>query len=296
MKTEKLHFHLNSIYDLQNIDTIRGLLLKAIFFAKNPVIVPLGKRICTMFLEDSTRTKLSFQIACQKLGVDTIDLDPSKSSLNKKESIEDTLQTLEAMEVDGVIIRTKDENLFENHIQKRSSFLINAGSGKTLHPTQALLDLLTIYKQFNKLTGLKITIIGDVAHSRVASSHANLNSFLENDLNFCAPKSMRTKHKNYIEFDDALKSSDVLIFLRVQNERHEKRIDLSNYNETFGLNEQNIKLVKDDAIIMHPGPINRGVEISENVLTDKRVKILDQVNNGIYIRMAIIDYLIRKNR
>ncbi len=297
MKQQKSHFI--EINDIKNSYMINGLLLKAIFFAKNPNQFSKykDKFIAFLFMEASTRTNLSFQAACKRLGINILELDVKHSSFEKGESFRDTAETIEAMGADALIVRTSDDQLLNNHRDLDLS-LINAGSGIISHPTQALLDLYTIQKELNSIHNLTIAIVGDIEHSRVASSNIKLHKTLGNEVILCSPKFFNQSYNSleYVEIDECLTRADVVIFLRIQFERHKNiTIDKSNYLKLYGLTDQRLELLKDNAIVLHPGPVNRGVEISNEVMTNPKIKILEQVKNSIPMRMAIIDSILGDN-
>lgn len=289
--------HFIKINEINN-DTLNGLLLKAIFFAENQTSHQLKpeKVVASIFMEPSTRTELSFKAACSRLGYTYLDLHKDRSSLVKGEDFLDTLDVLEAMGAKTVIIRTSDESLIDD-IQHRTNLnIINAGSGKTHHPTQALLDLVTMKRELGRINNLKIGIVGDLLHSRVANSTIDLHEKLGNELFFWSPKGFETKRTgpkvNHVSSDDFIKELDVLMMLRVQFERHENiAISNSDYHQAYGLTPPRLSLLKENAIIMHPGPFNRGIEISNEALEDARIKIFHQVQNAVPTRMAILQYL-----
>jgi aspartate carbamoyltransferase catalytic subunit len=277
---------------------INGLLLKAIFFAKNPVVETKYENtfIASLFMEASTRTQLSFEIACEKLGVRVLNLNTTHSSLTKGESFEDTLQTLEAMGISAAIIRTSDDTLIESHRYNRKLSLINAGSGSASHPTQAMLDLLTIHDKFDRISDLKISIVGDINHSRVAASHLKLHNTLGNEVSICGPLSFTNKiptSYKRVSLKEALQESDVIIFLRIQFERHiNLELDKDEYIKKYALTKNSIQALSPNAILMHPGPVNRDVEIESSLMNHPQLKILNQVTNSIPMRMAIIDMIL----
>lgn len=296
MKLQKSHFI--EISDIKHSYMINGLLLKAIFFAKNPNQFEKysDKFIAFLFMEASTRTNLSFKVACQRLGVNILELDIKHSSFEKGETFRDTVETIEAMGADALIVRTSDDQLLNNHRDINSS-LINAGSGITSHPSQALLDLFTIQTELNRIDKLTIAIIGDIEHSRVASSNIKLHLELGNEVILCSPEFFNKSYEEleYTDLDDCLKRADVVIFLRIQFERHSNiTINKDEYLEKYGLTSNRINQIKDHAVILHPGPVNRGIEISSDVLNHPQVKILDQVKNSIPMRMAIIDSILEE--
>lgn len=293
---QKQHFiDLNQI----NNDTLNGLLSKAIFFAQNPSF-PKPKTehlVASLFMEPSTRTEMSFKIASAKLGFIHVDLNADRSSLKKGETFEETLHALQTMGVRSAIVRTKDENLLKEQQQKTEISLINAGSGTSHHPTQAMTDLLTIKKELGRTTNLKLAIIGDIKHSRVANSNIILHQKLGNELFLCAPNGFESpqtgKNIHHVDFQTALKEADVIMLLRVQSERHDHhKITKENYLLEFGMTKERLNNLRPEQIILHPGPFNRGVEIDPDILSDTRVKIWKQVENSIPMRMAILDWII----
>ena len=269
--------------------------------------VPLlrGKTVCNLFFENSTRTRTTFEIAAKRLSADVINLDISSSSQSKGESIIDTVNNLIAMSADIFVIRHSKPGvpkfITENILQ--SVHVINAGDGNNAHPTQGLLDAFTIRKYKKDFTKLKVAIIGDILHSRVARSEIQALSILGvPEIRLVGPKELIPSDldginiKSYFKMEEGLKGVDVIMMLRLQKERIEGGIpSKEEYFKNFGLNKKLVKLAKKDAIIMHPGPINRGVEIESEVADSKQSVILSQVTYGIAIRMAIMTMLIGKN-
>jgi len=259
-----------------------------------------GKTICLLFWEPSTRTKLSFEHAAKKLGFNVLDFSPQHSSVKKGESFEDTILTLLAMQVDGFIIRHP-----EDHISKTISsmlpdnvFYINAGDGNHAHPTQAMLDVFTMKEKFNDLSNLKVTILGDVNHSRVIPSQIELlKKYSCSDINFIGPESLISKKfsPSFSEIPkEFLIERDILFILRIQKERFKDDDDLdeTKFIENFQVNEEFIKNTGFNGYLMHPGPMNRGLEIASDVADSERSLILSQVTNGIAVRMAIMAQLV----
>jgi len=217
--------------------------------------------------------------------------------MNKGESLLETIKTIKMMGVEAVIIRHSDDQLVQELSHKSQLPIINAGSGKTHHPSQALLDLHTIYKEFKDLSSLNIHISGDIKHSRVAASHIQLWEKLKAKICLSGPQELMPESGKVTRksTQEALNESDVHIFLRVQKERHQNHhIKFESYNQEYGLNLKQLKYIKKKSIIMHPGPFNLGVEITQDVLKDSRCRIYDQVKNSIFMRMAIIDWLIEE--
>ena len=259
-----------------------------------------GTTICLLFWEPSTRTKLSFEHAAKKLGFNVLDFSPEHSSVKKGESFEDTILTLLAMQVDGFIIRHP-----EDHISKTISsmlpdnvFYINAGDGNHAHPTQAMLDVFTMKEKFNDLSNLKVTILGDVNHSRVIPSQIELlKKYSSSDINFIGPESLISKKfsPSFSEIPkDFLIDRDILFILRIQKERFKDDDDLdeTNFIKNFQVNEEFIKNTGFNGYLMHPGPMNIDAEITRNVANGKNSLVLKQVENGLYLRTALLSLML----
>lgn len=244
------------------------------------------KNIASIFLEPSTRTSISFDVAMKKLKINNICFSAVNSSLSKGESFVDTIKTIDSYDLDALIIRSDIDNYFD--IVDTKAPIINAGDGQTNHPTQSLLDLMTIYNEFKTFKDLKVVIIGDIIHSRVAKSNISIMQKLNMQVDVCAPKNFQDPNYNYVDIKE-INNYDVVMLLRIQHERHSDTYDTTTYNKQYGLNKDSIKLLKQDAIIMHPGPFNVGVELTSDVLEDSRCRIYEQVNNGLYMRMAVIE-------
>ena len=262
--------------------------------------VGVGKTICLLFWEPSTRTKLSFEHAAKKLGFDVLDFSPESSSIKKGESFEDTIKTLIAMKVDGFVIRHP-----EDHISKKITsmlpeniFYINAGDGNHAHPTQAMLDVYTMKEKFNDLENLKLTILGDVNHSRVIPSQIELlKKYSCSDINFLGPESLVSENFSPA-FSDVPKGSlaerDILFILRVQKERfkHDDGLDEVNFIENFQVNDKFLKNSGFTGFLMHPGPMNIDSEITRDVANSKNSLVLRQVENGLYLRAALLSLIL----
>ncbi len=260
-----------------------------------------GYSVLLPFFEESTRTRTSFELAGKIMGADTINISGSFSSVKKGETLYDTIKTLEAMQSDFIVIRHSMSGAAHIVAKEVKSHVINAGDGANEHPSQALLDAFTILEHKGRIDGLKIAIIGDILHSRVARSDMKLLKMLGAEITVCGPMTMFPRHMevfdvDYIttDLDDALKDKDVAIFLRIQLERQKKVFfsTLNEYSIKYGLNQQRIDLLKEDAVIMHPGPVNRGVEMQSELVYGERSLILDQVENGLFTRMAIYRFLL----
>ena len=259
-----------------------------------------GKAVCTLFFEPSTRTRASFETAAKILSADTSSLTVAASSVSKGETLKDTILTMQAMGVDCFVIRHPQSGAPELATKYVRGSILNAGDGCHEHPTQGLLDLLTIRDHKGKIGGLNVTIIGDLRHSRVARS--GLWGLLHSGANvtLCGPETLLPREfENYgarleTDCDRAVEDADVVMTLRLQNERM-NGVYLPNVREfarLYGMNAKRLSRAKSDAIVMHPGPINRGVEISDELADSPRSVILEQVTNGVAIRMALLYLLL----
>ena len=270
-------------------DKIKELIRYAEKLKKGFRIQYPDKKIVTMFFENSTRTHYSFQVALMNLGISVIDFDTKESSINKGESLYDTVRTFEALGADGVIIRhSKDE--YYTDLETIRIPIFNGGDGKANHPTQSLLDLMTIHEEFGKFEGLKCCIMGDISHSRVAHSNIEIMQRLGMEVYISGPEEFNDHSAKWIPVDQACKTMDVIMLLRIQFERHQEKMGMSKeeYHQRYGMTEERMKMMKDHAIIMHPAPINRGVEIADSVAECEKSRIYKQMTNGVYIRMAVI--------
>jgi aspartate carbamoyltransferase catalytic subunit len=261
-----------------------------------------GRMIVNLFFEASTRTRTSFEIAAKRLGADAISITASASSVSKGESLVDTLNTLNAMHPDAIVMRHSASGA--PHFLARylvQTPIINAGDGTHEHPTQALLDARTILDRRPTLEGLRVAIIGDIAHSRVARSNMYLLSKFGAQIVLCGPASLLPPELAQLtsgvslthKIEDAIRDADVIMMLRVQLERqHEAAFSANEYFQFYGLRLEHLALAKPDMIVMHPGPINRGREISSEVADSQRSVILNQVENGIAVRMAVLERIL----
>jgi aspartate carbamoyltransferase catalytic subunit len=261
-----------------------------------------GRMIVNLFFEASTRTRTSFEIAAKRLGADAISITASASSVSKGESLVDTLNTLGAMHPDAIVMRHAASGA--PHFLARylvETPIINAGDGTHEHPTQALLDARTILDRRPTLEGLRVAIIGDIAHSRVARSNMYLLSKFGAHIVLCGPASLLPPELEQLapgislthKMEEAIRDADVIMMLRVQLERqHEAAFSANEYFQFYGLRLEHMSLAKPDAIVMHPGPINRGREISSEVADSQRSVILNQVENGIAVRMAVLERIL----
>lgn len=255
-----------------------------------------GKTVVNLFFEPSTRTRTSFELAAKRLSADVINFSPSTSSMVKGETLVDTARNIEAMQADIIVLRHPSPGAAENLARSVRSSVINAGDGWHEHPTQALLDVFTIKEKKGRVSGLVVVIVGDIAHSRVARSNIFALTKLGAEVRVVAPPTMipfGLEHfgvEVYYDLDEALIGTDVIIMLRLQRERLGRALlpSLREYAKLFCLTPERLKLAKPDAIVMHPGPLNRGVEISPSVADSNVAVILDQVTNGVSVRMALM--------
>jgi aspartate carbamoyltransferase catalytic subunit len=258
-----------------------------------------GKTIINLFYEASTRTRTSFEIAGKRLSADTVNITASSSSVVKGETLEDTAKNIEAMAPDIIVMRHAASGAPHYLAERLSCSVINAGDGAHEHPSQALLDLLTIRQHKGKLEGLTVAIVGDITHSRVARSNLYAMKKMGMTVRLVGPGTMvppgieRLGAEVYTDMNAAIKDADVVMMLRIQLERQGKTMlpTLREYARFYGLNPNNLKLAKKDAIVLHPGPMNRGVEISSYVADGPQNVILEQVENGVAVRMALL-YLV----
>lgn len=262
-----------------------------------------GKTIVNLFFEDSTRTRVSFELAQKRLSADTVNFSVKGSSVSKGETFKDTVRNLEAMKVDMIVVRHQSSGvpLYLTRISK--AIIINAGDGFHEHPTQALLDMYSIREKLGTIEGLKVCIVGDIAHSRVALSNIFGLRTMGAEVSVCGPTSMIPKYieqlgvKVYDNIDKAIQENDVLNVLRIQLERAAGASipTLREYREFFGIDSRRIEKNNKNILILHPGPINRGVELSSDVADGPYQIILDQVENGVAVRMAVLYLLGTRN-
>ncbi len=290
-----------------NRGEIEAILERARFFQPLPregyrrLDILRGKTIVNLFFEASTRTRVSFEIAAKRLGADTLSIAAQGSSTSKGESLVDTLNTLAAMRPNAIVMRhaaSGAPQFLARHLQIP---IINAGDGTHEHPTQALLDARTILDRLPALEGLRVAIIGDIAHSRVARSNVHLLSKFGAEIVLCGPPSLLPRELEQLapgvrlayDMTEAIRGSAVIMMLRVQLERqHEAPMAASEYFRFYGLRLEHLALAKPDVIVMHPGPINRGRELSSEVADSQRSVILNQVENGVAVRMAVLERIL----
>ena len=262
-----------------------------------------GKTVINLFLEPSTRTRTSFEIAGKRLSADTINISASASSVVKGETLIDTAKNLEAMNPDVIVIRHSASGAPHMLAKRVKQSVINAGDGAHEHPTQALLDMMTIKARKGRIAGLKVAIVGDIAHSRVARSNIYGLTRMGAQVTVAGPATMLPRHIERMgvsvhrQIEEAVKGADVIMMLRIQTERERQSLfpSLREYARCFCLNGRNIRLAKDDVLVMHPGPINRGIEIAPEIADGPASVILEQVTNGVAVRMALL-YLLTGGR
>lgn len=278
-----------TVDDVENITKLANQYLKK--EAANSHILE-NKTVINLFFEDSTRTLASFKIAAKSLGANVVTLPIRSSSINKGEDLKDMIKTLNAMNPDYIIIRHKSSGIINTLAKYVSCSLINAGDGSSEHPTQALADYLVIINHKKQIKDLKVVICGDILHSRVARSNIRLLKMFGAEINLVAPPTLICKH--FPEVDsvhysliEGIKDADVIILLRLQKERMNNSSSEKEYFYLYGLDSQKLSYAKPDAIVMHPGPINRGIEISSDVAD---CVILQQVEFGLAIRKAVLHY------
>ncbi|MBU2494391.1 MAG: aspartate carbamoyltransferase catalytic subunit [Bacteroidetes bacterium] len=255
-----------------------------------------GKTVVNLFFENSTRTRISFELAQKRLSADTVNFSTSTSSTKKGETFKDTVRNIEAMKIDMIVVRHQSAGVPQFLTQISNAHIINAGDGRHEHPTQALLDMYSIKERLGKLAGLKVCIVGDVAHSRVALSNIFGLKAMGADVSVCGPPTLIPKGIESIgvkvihDIDKAIAEHDVLNVLRIQLERKAGSSipTTREYHNYFGITADRIEKNNKDVVILHPGPINRGVEISSEVADGPYQVILDQVTNGVAIRMAVL--------
>ena len=250
--------------------------------------------VSNLFFENSTRTKISFEVAERKLGLNVIPFDVSQSSVNKGENLYDTIKTLQSIGINLAVIR-HPQNEYYNELKNIDINIINGGDGTGEHPSQTILDLMTIQQEFGSFENLKVAIVGDIKHSRVANSTSTALKKLGAEIYFSGPREWCNKNDlsqqgNFRELDQIISDIDVLMLLRIQHERHNNQNSFSvkNYLQQYGLTKEREQKMKKSAIIMHPAPINRGVEINNDLVECPRSRIFKQIENGVFARMAIL--------
>jgi aspartate carbamoyltransferase catalytic subunit len=270
---------------------------KELFTRSVKKVPPLrGKTVVLLFYEPSTRTRTSFELAAKRLSADVLNISASTSSVAKGESLIDTAKTLEAMKADFVVIRHSMAGAPQILARTISASIINAGDGTHEHPTQGLLDMFTIWEKKGRLSGIKVAIVGDILHSRVARSNIwGLNKmgakvYVVGPATLIPPRIEDMGVKVYYDLDEIIDELDVINILRIQMERQKENLfpSLREYTEIFGITDERLKRAKEGLLVMHPGPMNRGIEISSSVADSSRSVITEQVTNGIAVRMAVL--------
>ena len=291
--------HLTSLKELSKDEILELLDLADNFidsegFIRRDPLFP-DKKVINIFCEPSTRTKISFEIAASNLGCQVIDFDVGSSSLEKGETLKDTIDNLSKMNINLCVLRHKDSVIRDLIDQTESMVFVSGGEGAISHPSQGLLDIMTI-RHKKDLDNSNILIIGDLDHSRVFQSFVDGMSNFDSKITLCGPKELckniiDTSSFNYEEdLNKALKNQDVVMTLRIQHERFENKKDLNkeSYLSNYQINKEKLEIANDDCVVMHPGPVNQGIEISESVYNSENSVILDQVANGVAMRMAIL--------
>ncbi|EPI2225588.1 aspartate carbamoyltransferase catalytic subunit [Enterococcus faecalis] len=253
-----------------------------------------------LFFENSTRTHKSFEVAEKKLALEVIEFEASRSSVQKGETLYDTVLTMSAIGVDVAVIRHGKENYYDELIQSKTiqCSIINGGDGSGQHPTQCLLDLMTIYEEFGGFEGLKVAIVGDITHSRVAKSNMQLLNRLGAEIYFSGPEEWYDHqfdvYGQYVPLDEIVEKVDVMMLLRVQHERHDGKESFSKegYHLEYGLTNERATRLQKHAIIMHPAPVNRDVELADELVESLQSRIVAQMSNGVFMRMAILEAIL----
>jgi aspartate carbamoyltransferase catalytic subunit len=283
---------------LDSVEPFKSLFTRSV--KKAPTLI--GKTVVTLFYEPSTRTRTSFEIAAKRLSADVVNIAVSTSSVVKGESLIDTGKTLEAMKADYIIIRHYLSGAPDMLARNLNASVINAGDGFHEHPTQGLLDLYTVYEKKKKFEGLKVLLVGDILHSRVAKSNIWALTKMGAEVSVVGPPTLIPRNieelgvKVFYNLDEAIKKVDVVNILRIQLERQQENLfpSVHEYVELYQLTNEKLMRAKSDVLIMHPGPMNRGIEISSDVADSQNAVINEQVTNGIAVRMAVL-YLLKKS-
>jgi len=297
-------FGLRHLFGLKDVsrEDITTILDTAVSFREvldRPIrVVPTlkGVAVLNLFFEDSTRTRMSFELAAKRISAEVVTFARSTSSVSKGESFRDTVRNIEAMKIDVIVVRHSSPGVPKFLAEHTGCRIINAGDGAHEHPTQALLDMMTIREHFGRIEGLKVLIVGDILHSRVARSNIYGLTTMGAKVDVCGPSTMmpldmgRFDVNVYYDFDEVLPDYDVVYMLRIQRERQHGGLlpSTREYTSMFGLTKERMERMKPGAVIMHPGPINRGVEMDYEVADSGRSLILDQVTNGEAVRMAVL--------
>ncbi|MGT2637691.1 aspartate carbamoyltransferase catalytic subunit [Streptococcus ratti] len=294
--------HLVSMEILSN-EEVLGLIKRGLAFKEKKVQFSLDRQYfaANLFFESSTRTHKSFEVAEKKLGLDVIEFDAKTSSVNKGETLYDTILTMSALGVDICVVRHSQDDYYKELIDSRTiqTSIVNGGDGSGQHPSQCLLDLMTIYDEFGSFENLKIAIAGDITHSRVAKSNMQILKRLGAQIYFAGPEEWYSSefdvYGKHVAIDEIIDEVDVLMLLRVQHERHDGKESFSKetYHQHYGLTKERYGRLKDSAIIMHPAPVNRDVEIADSLVEAPKSRIVAQMKNGVFVRMAILEAILK---
>ncbi|PCF83359.1 aspartate carbamoyltransferase catalytic subunit [Staphylococcus delphini] len=289
--------HLVSMEHLA-VEEIENLIQKAMQYKAGEAVPNLqGRYIANLFFENSTRTKCSFEMAEHRLDMKQINFESSASSVQKGESLYDTCRTLQSIGCDALVIRHEQNHYYEPLLNMGIP-IINAGDGSGQHPTQSLLDLMTIYETYGRFEGLKVVICGDIKNSRVARSNYHSLTALGAKVVFSSPDVWKddTMTADYVELDDVIDEVDIVMLLRVQHERHagvSQGFEKVEYHRRYGLTEERYAKLQEHAIVMHPAPVNRDVEIADTLVEAPKSRIFEQMSNGVYIRMAVLTEILK---
>ncbi|NBK47778.1 aspartate carbamoyltransferase catalytic subunit [Staphylococcus delphini] len=289
--------HLVSMEHLA-VEEIDNLIQKAMQYKAGEAVPNLqGRYIANLFFENSTRTKCSFEMAEHRLDMKQINFESSASSVQKGESLYDTCRTLQSIGCDALVIRHEQNHYYEPLLNMGIP-IINAGDGSGQHPTQSLLDLMTIYETYGRFEGLKVVICGDIKNSRVARSNYHSLTALGAKVVFSSPDVWKddTMTADYVELDDVIDEIDIVMLLRVQHERHagvSQGFEKAEYHRRYGLTEERYAKLQEHAIVMHPAPVNRDVEIADTLVEAPKSRIFEQMSNGVYIRMAVLTEILK---
>ncbi|WP_029330895.1 aspartate carbamoyltransferase catalytic subunit [Exiguobacterium oxidotolerans] len=257
-----------------------------------------NKTIANLFFENSTRTRCSFEMAEHRLGMHVLPFETTTSSVQKGETLLDTCKTLEALGVEVLVIRHQETGYYHALMEQLTIPIINAGDGSGQHPSQSLLDLMTMYEVFGHIHGKTVVICGDLRHSRVARSNADVLQRLGATVIGSGPPEWfdETMGIAYVPIDEAIEQSDIIMLLRVQQERHNQAMELEEtYHEQYGLTLDRMRRVRPEAIILHPAPVNRGIEIADELVEHTQSRIFEQMKNGVFARMAILERAFHPN-
>lgn len=303
ISTERIQPNLVTVADMDAADAIDLIHEAQAYKAGKQAVLTAPAYAVNLFFENSTRTKTSFQMAQMKLGMNVLEFEAGTSSVKKGESLYGTVKTMESIGVNVAVIR-HPENEYYNQLLNHSDFkigIVNGGDGSGQHPSQCLLDMMTINEEFGDFKGLKVLIIGDLSHSRVAHSNAMMLNRLGAEVYFAGPEKWYDptleQYGTFGDFDKLLPQMDVVNLLRVQNERlttaDGQAFDANQYHQAYGLTLERATKMKQGAIIMHPAPVNRGVEIDSSLVEAPNSRIFQQMTNGVYTRMAILSRVLR---